>query len=81
MNREGRVIGAIGLGPEVLARAGILKGRRATVTRNSIKMIRELGAWYYPRQVVRDGNVVTAIGPWATKSFAYSVIKALMYNE
>ena len=81
MNQEGRVIGALGLAPEVLARAGILKGRRATVTKSSIRLIRELGARYWPRQVVRDGNIVTGIGPWATKSFAYSVIKALMYNE
>lgn len=81
MNEEGKVIGAICIAPEILARAGILEGRRATVSKGSIGIIRALGARYWGQSVVRDGNIVTGIGPWASKSFAYSVVKALAYNE
>lgn len=71
MHAAGKALGAICLSPPVLARAGILAGRRAT-TFPSARAILELkrgGAVYVREPVVRDGRIVTASGPEAATAF------------
>ncbi len=74
-----KLIGAICIAPVVLARAGILKEREATVwssslDKSAIKILEEEGAIYEEDFfVVQDNNIITAPGPSAAKKFAKSI--------
>jgi protease I len=74
-----RVVGAICLAPVVLARAGILKGKKATVF-NSPDSFREMkagGAVLVDKAVAGDGRIITANGPAAAREFADTFILTL----
>jgi len=78
-----KVIGAICIAPALLAKAGVLTGKKATVwssplDKSAIKMLKEGEAEYVPEDVVVDGKIITASGPQAAKQFAEKLIKALM---
>ncbi len=72
-------VGAICLAPVVLARAGILKGKKATYFESpvSFREMRAGGAVLVDQPVVADTRIVTANGPAAAKAFADTVIKML----
>jgi protease I len=74
-----KVVGAICLAPVVLARAGILKGKKATYF-NSPVSFREMkagGAVLVDKAVVADSRIVTANGPAAAAEFAGTFINTL----
>jgi protease I len=74
-----KVVGAICLAPVVLARAGILKGKKATYFESPVAF-REMkagGAVLMNQPVVTDTRIVTANGPAASKAFAETFIKML----
>jgi len=78
-----KVVGAICLAPGVLARAGALKGRKATYFDNPI-LFREMragGAILVNQPVVNDTRIITANGPEASKEFAETFVKALTAVE
>jgi protease I len=80
---SGKVVGAICLAPVVLAKAGILKGKKATVNDNP-QAFREMkggGAVLVSQPVVTDTRIITANGPSASKSFADTFVKALTAVE
>lgn len=66
------VLAAICLGPRILANAGVLNGKSATVWRDpeSIAMLEKGGAVYSRERVVVDGNIITADGPASADLFA-----------
>ncbi|MDD5542762.1 MAG: DJ-1/PfpI/YhbO family deglycase/protease [Acidobacteriia bacterium] len=70
---------AICLSGAVLARAGVLKGRRATVykTPESIKEFEKAGATYTGEAVTQDGNVITGENPEAARKFGEALIEKL----
>ena len=70
---------AICLSGAVLARAGVLKGRRATVykTPESMKELEGGGAFYSGEPVTVDGNLVTGENPDAAAKFAEAVLEKL----
>jgi protease I len=76
----GKVVSAICLSPVVLARAGVLRGRRATVfrTADSVAEMRKGGADLRDDAVVVDGRFITANGPAAARMFGEAVVKALI---
>lgn len=76
---RGGVVAAICLAPVVLARTGILKGRRCTVypTPESLNEIRNGGGIYQDTDVVVDGRIITANGPDASRRFGEEIVKAL----
>ena len=81
-NRNDIVIGAISLAPVLLARAGLLKGKRFCV--GMYEEAREkLNFFEYENQVrapfVIDGNVITAMGV-AFREFAISIAKKLGFE-
>jgi len=76
---SGGVVGGICLSGACLAKAGILRGKKATVwaTPDSIRALRENGADYVKRDLVVDGDVITAEGPHAAVAFGESLAHAL----
>jgi protease I len=72
---QGMLIGAICLGPWILADAGLLEGKRATAAETD--HLGKKGALVAEEDVVVDGNIITASGPSATQEFAEAVVAAL----
>jgi protease I len=73
-----KVVAAICIAPVTLARAGLLKGKRATVWQSEGKQLEALGANYTARAVERDANIITAAGPFAAREFAEEISRALL---
>ena len=79
---EGKVLGAICVAPAILARAGVLKNKKATVwsstlDKSAVKILKEEGANYQSDPVVVDGKIVTALGPQAARKFAETIVRVL----
>jgi protease I len=74
-----KLIAAICLSPAVLARAGILKGRKATVFRSpdAVAELKKGGAVLVSMPVVTDGSLITADGPAAAGSFGEAIASLL----
>lgn len=72
IERDGRPVGAVGLGVGVLGKAGLLERKKATVfvTPDTLVALKEAGAHYEKRPVVIDGNVVTCDGAEPVERFA-----------
>jgi protease I len=77
LHAGGKPLGAICLAPPVLARAGVLDGRRATTfpTDRAIVELKRGGATYVKEPVVRDGTIVTASGPEAAEAFGAALVQ------
>ncbi len=73
-------VAAICLSPVVLARTGILKGRKATVFRSpdAVAEVKQGGAALTGLPVVTDGTVITADGPDAASAFGRAVVSQLI---
>jgi protease I len=66
--------------PVVLARAGILKGRRATVFPNNenIMELKNAEAVYTNEPLVVDGNIITSRDLMSLKDFAGAIVEAVL---
>ncbi len=75
----GKVVGAICLSGAVLAKAGILAGRNATVWEapESIAEFEKGNARYIKQDVVVDGHIVTSNGPHAASAFGQELVDQL----
>ncbi len=73
----GRLVCAICAGPKVLAAAGLLTGKKATIWAGGADYIRARGADYTGEDVTIDENVITASGPHAAKKFAVAILRGL----
>ncbi|MBI4691876.1 MAG: DJ-1/PfpI family protein [Candidatus Terrybacteria bacterium] len=76
--KAGKVLAAICIAPVILAKAGALKGKRATVwssqfDKGPIKILQESGAEYVDENAVADGNIVTANGPASANEFGEKI--------
>ncbi len=72
-----KLVAAICIAPIILARAGVLQGKRATVWSSEAEGLKAAGAIYTGAQVEKDGLIITANGPWAAKEFARTIIETL----
>lgn len=75
--RANRIVAAICIAPVILANAGILEGKQATVWPSEGDRIEAKGADYTGRPVEIDGNIITSSGPAAAVEFGEEIIKAL----
>jgi protease I len=77
--KKKKTIAAICLASVVLAKAGILKGKKATVSPSgeSIRLLQWNGAEYLKAGVVVDGKIVTAEGPGDSEDFADAIIQTI----
>lgn len=79
---KGKILAAICISPLILANAGVLKGKKATVwssplDRNPIRILKNGGAIYQNALVVVDGKIVTANGPEAAEEFGKKLVHLL----
>jgi len=77
-----KVLGAICIAPALLAKAGVLKGKKATVwssamDKSAVKILEEGGAQYLAEDAVTDGKLITASGPPAAKQFGETLLELL----
>jgi protease I len=81
MNQAGKVVAAICLAPVILANAGVLRGKRATVAGTKARVIEENGAIYTGPGVTVDGNIVTANAPKASRLFGKAIVETVAKKE
>lgn len=79
---KNKVLGAICIAPALLANAGLLRDKKATVwssplDKSAIKILEQAGANYQNEPVVADGKIITANGPAAAEEFAEALIKII----
>jgi len=72
---KNKLICAICAGPVILANAGVLEGKKATVFPSFDIELKQKGAIYTGKPVQTDGNIVTASGPQSAKRFAKEIMK------
>ena len=73
----GKVVGAICIAPVILANAGLLKGRTATVFPDGKDILTEKGANYTGGSVEVDGKIITGNGPEAAREFGEKLVELL----
>jgi len=79
---QDKVLAAICISPVILAQAGVLKGKRATVwsslmDKGPIKVLEGNKAEYLTNPVVVDGKIITASGPAAAREFGEKIVEVL----
>ncbi len=75
------VVAAICLAPVILARAGVLEGKRGVVTSEAKQELEDGGCTVEDTAVAVDGRIVTGNGPSAAEEFAAEVVKALRSQD
>jgi len=78
---SGKVVSALCISPVVLARAGILEGKKSTVFKSpeTLRELKEHGALHEDREVIVSGNVITGRDPKAAEAFGKAVLEALKH--
>lgn len=80
-HRQKKIVAAICITPMILAHAGILKGKKATIWDDGrgsfIYRLEQKGAEYTGKDVQVDGNIITANGPDAAVLFGEEIAMAL----
>lgn len=74
---SGKLLGAICIAPVILARAGLLKGKKATVWVDGADELKKNGALYTGNPVEVDGRIITANGPQSAGAFGRELVKLL----
>lgn len=77
MSAAGKYTAAICAAPRVLAKAGLLDGKRATSYPGTLETDTIPGLDYQDTAVVMDGTVITSRGPGTAMDFALSLIELL----
>lgn len=79
---QDKILASICVSPVILAKAGVLSGKRATVwsspmDREAVRILKENGAIYQDEAVAVDGKIVTGNGPAAAREFGQAIVEAL----
>lgn len=72
---DGKFVAAICAAPSVLAKAGILTGKKATIFRGMENELKS--AKYVDSPVVEDEKIITSQGPGTAMEFALTLLKRL----
>ncbi len=73
-----KILGAICIAPVILANAGLLRGKRATVFPSGSESLKKGGATYTGGEVEIDGRLITGCGPEAATKFGEELVKMLL---
>lgn len=74
MIEHGKTLAAICLAPMILARAGLLDGKRVSITESEKDNVIDYGAEYVGPGVVVDGQLITADGPEVAAEFGKIIV-------
>jgi 4-methyl-5(b-hydroxyethyl)-thiazole monophosphate biosynthesis len=80
MDRAGKYVAAICAAPSVLIKAGVLQGRRATVSPSGKAQV-EACAEFCEDRVVVDRNLITSRSPGTAMEFALKLVEVLAGEE
>ena len=80
MNRAGKCVAAICAAPSVLIKAGVLQGRKATVSSSGKAQVQACADFREDRVVV-DKNLITSRAPGTALEFALKLVEALAGRE
>jgi len=77
--KQNKVLAAICIAPVILAKAGVLERKKATVwssvmDKKPVHILEENGARYLDKPVVQDNKIITANGPAAAQQFAEAIL-------
>lgn len=77
--KQNKLVAAICISPAILAKAGLLNGKKATTYPWDlpVNILKENGAIYVDQPVCISGNIITGRDPNSAKDFALAVSKAL----
>jgi protease I len=82
---QGKILASICISPVILAKSGVLKGKKATVwndwTKSQAKILEKEGAIFEEKPVVVDGKIITANGPQAAKDFGKAILDLLTKEQ
>ncbi len=81
MHSQGKLVAAICLAPVILANAGVLAGKKATVAGTEANTIESRGATYTGPGVTVDGSIVTANAPKSSRLFGQKINEVLRYQS
>ena len=74
---QNKILAAICSAGGILAHAGVLKGKKATVFPSEAELLKSKGAIYTGAAVEVDGNIITADGPQSAKKFGEAIVAKL----
>jgi protease I len=79
---QDKILASICISPVILAKAGALKGKKATVwsspmDRSPVKILEGNGAIFEDKPVVVDGKIITGNGPGAAEEFGEAIVEVL----
>lgn len=77
-HQSGKIVAAICIAPAILARAGLLQGKKATIHPSGQNFLTEAGAINTEADVERDGNIITANGPVVASMFGQAIVDQLL---
>jgi len=72
-----KVVAAICIAPTILAKAGVLQGKKATSFPSERSQLEAQGAVYINQPVVVDDLIVTGQGPQAASAFGKKIVQLL----
>jgi len=80
--KENKILAAICISPVILAKAGVLEEKNATVwtsplDKSPAKILREHKARFINETVVKDDNIITGNGPSAAQEFGEKIVETL----
>jgi protease I len=75
--QSGKPVFAICHAPQLLIAADVLKGRKITGYKSIIVDIKNAGAYFYDREVVVDGNLISSRNPGDLPAFVDAALKKL----
>ena len=80
LHQHGGLVAAICISPVVLARAGLLKGKKVTVfrTATTLNELKKVGALISDAPVVVDGRIITGKGPEAAGEFGQKIAESVV---
>lgn len=79
---KNKVLAAICIAPAILAKSGVLNGKKATVwssalDKSAVKILKDNGADYQNQDIVVDNRIITASGPQAAEEFGKKIVEVL----
>lgn len=77
-NDAGKIVAAICIAPMILGNAGLLQGKKATLHPSAKQEFIQTGADYQNKDVVIDGEIITACGPNAAEEFGKTLAEVLI---